>query len=111
LVNAELPARKSRKDAQKQSAGFLTGRKTMGFRIRVALYGLVAAAALVCVASPAQAQVKETVLYAFSGGSDGGFPTSTLIADGTGGFMERPKTAAPVLLFAFLTRVAALSSS
>jgi len=58
----------------------------MGFHIRVAFYGLIATASVVCTgaAVSAQAQVKETVLYSFSDGSDGGNPFAPLIADETG---------------------------
>ena len=58
----------------------------MGFRIRVAFYGLVAATAIVCAgaASPALGQVTQTVLYRFLAGSDGSTPVGALIADARG---------------------------
>jgi hypothetical protein len=58
----------------------------MGFRIRIAFYALLAAAVAICAgaASPAQAQVKETVLYSFSGGADRLSPYVGLIADERG---------------------------
>jgi hypothetical protein len=62
------------------------GRKAMGFGIRILFYAPLAAAGFIYVgaASPAQARVKETVLYSFSGGSDGAAPQAGLIADETG---------------------------
>jgi hypothetical protein len=55
----------------------------MGFSERIVFYGLVAATAIVCVVSPAHAQVKETVLWSFSG-SDGFGPAAGVIADERG---------------------------
>ena len=46
---------------------------------------LVMGLALVCAARPAQAQT-ETVLYNFTGGSDGNDPSSGLTSDGAGNF-------------------------
>jgi uncharacterized repeat protein (TIGR03803 family) len=68
----------------------------MGHGIRIAFNALrrlsahlrlpVAAAAFVCagIASPAYAQVTETVLHAFSGGADGGSVYGGLLLDATG---------------------------
>lgn len=77
----------------------------MGYRVRIAFNALhrlsahlclpVAAAALVG-ASPADAQVKETVLYSFSGGNDGAGPAAGVITDETGRYTERRPPAAPL---------------
>ena len=58
----------------------------MGFRTRIVFYGLVAAVAAVCVgaAVSAQAQVKRTVIYSFSGGIDGSEVYPGVIADARG---------------------------
>jgi hypothetical protein len=58
----------------------------MGFTIRVAFYALVAAEAFACVgaAAPAHAEVTETVLWSFSGGSDGSQPFAPVIVDKSG---------------------------
>jgi uncharacterized repeat protein (TIGR03803 family) len=58
----------------------------MGFGIRFVFYALLAATAFICAgaAIPAQAQVKETVLWSFSGGIDGSSPDTGVIADGRG---------------------------
>ena len=53
--------------------------------IRVALTMVVLSALLLIVARPAQAQ-SETVLYNFTGGSDGSHPASSLISDSAGNF-------------------------
>jgi len=53
--------------------------------IRGALILAVLSALLLIAARPAQAQI-ETVLYNFTGGSDGLNPDSSLISDGTGNF-------------------------
>jgi hypothetical protein len=44
----------------------------------------MAAAAILCAAGSAQAGVKETTLYAFTGNNDGGFPHGGVIADANG---------------------------
>jgi uncharacterized repeat protein (TIGR03803 family) len=58
----------------------------MGSRVGIAFYALLSAAAFVCAgaAVSAQAQVKETVLWTFSGGIDGSSPVTGVIADGRG---------------------------
>jgi len=59
----------------------------MGFRTRVVLCGLLAAAALVCAgaATSAYAQVQQNILWTFSGSSDGAAPEGGgLIADERG---------------------------
>jgi hypothetical protein len=63
----------------------------MAFRICIVFNALLVAAVFACAgaASPACAQVNETVLWTFSGGIDGAEPTSGVIADGRGGFTER----------------------
>lgn len=51
-------------------------------RNKVAL--MMTAAAILCTATSGEAAVKETTLYAFTGGNDGSFPHAGLIADGKG---------------------------
>jgi len=53
--------------------------------VRGVLLLIVLAALVLIVAQPAQAQT-ETVLYNFTGGADGSYPTSTLITDSAGNF-------------------------
>src|SRR5882724_9913491 len=47
-------------------------------RNKVAL--MMTAAAMLCTATSGEAAVKETTLYAFTGGNDGGFPHGGVIA-------------------------------
>jgi len=53
-------------------------------RNKVAL--MMTAAAILCTATSAEAAVKETTLYSFTGGNDGSFPHAGVIADAKGNF-------------------------
>jgi uncharacterized repeat protein (TIGR03803 family) len=65
---------------------YFTGRKPMGYGIRIVFYGLAAAAVLACAgaACPGYAQVTQTVLWSFLGGGDGFSPYTGLITDERG---------------------------
>src|ERR1700761_6944932 len=51
-------------------------------RNKVAL--MMTAAAILCAGTSAQAAVKETTLYSFTGGNDGSFPHAGVIGDSKG---------------------------
>ncbi|MEI9930152.1 MAG: choice-of-anchor tandem repeat GloVer-containing protein [Rhizomicrobium sp.] len=53
-------------------------------RNKVAL--MMTAAAVLCAATSAQAGVKETTIYSFTGGNDGSFPHGGVIGDGKGNY-------------------------
>ncbi len=66
-------------------AGTRFGSTKLPVAVRCALTLTVLCALLIVVAHPAQAQTG-TVLYNFTGGHDGGTPSSNLLSDGAGNF-------------------------